>query len=111
MRRTFWPAFALVALLLTPAPTIAQVSSSERPINVVTRVLPPMVVERSDRLAGFSIELWNEIAARLRLKVTYQVAPDVRALLETFDPGRPSWAYRQCRLPPPEKLNLISRNP
>ena len=32
--------------------------------------------------ADFSIELWNKIAERLQVKTSYQIAPDVRALLE-----------------------------
>ena len=53
-----------------------------RDIAVATRILPPLVVEQNDTLTGFSIELWNAIAARLKLKTSYQPAPDVRALLE-----------------------------
>ena len=49
---------------------------------VATRVLPPLVVEQKGALTGFSIELWNAIAARLKLKTNYVPAPNVGALLE-----------------------------
>jgi polar amino acid transport system substrate-binding protein len=57
-------------------------STPPREINVVTRVLPPMVIERDKVLTGFSMDLMDEVANRLKLKASYTVAPDVRALLE-----------------------------
>jgi polar amino acid transport system substrate-binding protein len=53
-----------------------------REVKIVTRVLPPMVIEHENALTGFSVDLMNEIANLLKLKVSYTVAPDVRALLE-----------------------------
>jgi len=38
-------------------------------------------MKQGDQLTGFSIDLWNEIAARLKWTTNYQVAPDVDALL------------------------------
>lgn len=55
---------------------------------MVTRVLPPMVVERSGTLGGFSIELWNELSQRLNLKSTYRIAPDVGSLLADIRSGK-----------------------
>jgi polar amino acid transport system substrate-binding protein len=51
-------------------------------IRVVTRVVPPVVEEQNGALSGFSIDLWNDIAERLKFKTRYQLVPDVRALLE-----------------------------
>ena len=71
----------LVAILVGLAgPVSAQTEG--RDIVVATRILPPLVVGEPGKLSGFSIELWNAIAQRLKLKTTYQPAPDVRALLE-----------------------------
>jgi polar amino acid transport system substrate-binding protein len=72
---------AAVCLVVTMA-TAAFAQSEPREINVATRVLPPLVVDQKGALSGFSIELWNAIAERLKLKTNYQPAPDVRALLE-----------------------------
>jgi polar amino acid transport system substrate-binding protein len=56
--------------------------AEEKKLRVVTRVLPPLVVEQQGgALTGFSIDLWNKIAERLQLKATFHIAPDVRALL------------------------------
>ncbi|MDB5570390.1 MAG: hypothetical protein JWN93_1573 [Hyphomicrobiales bacterium] len=73
---------ALLLALAVCGPAAAQGTPAQREVTVATRVLPPMVVEREGALTGFSIDLWNEISARLNLKTVYRVQPDVRALLE-----------------------------
>src|SRR5262245_20508280 len=70
----------LATLLVMGATAIAQTNTPE--LRVVTRVLPPVVVDQNGTLTGFSIDLWNKIAEHLKLKVSYHVAPDVRALLD-----------------------------
>jgi len=74
----------MLAVATTSAPVaLAQENSTQlREVKIVTRVLPPMVIEREQALTGFSMDLMNEIANRMRLKVSYTIAPDVRALLE-----------------------------
>jgi len=42
----------------------------------------PFVIERNGALAGFSIDLWNEIAVRLKAKSNYHVVPDAAVLFE-----------------------------
>src|SRR5262245_17741973 len=79
-------AVVLGTLLVMGAPVIAQTNTSE--LRVVTRVLPPVVVDQNGTMTGFSIDLWNKIAERLQLKARYHVAPDVRALLEDVRDGK-----------------------
>jgi polar amino acid transport system substrate-binding protein len=86
-------AIGRLAMALWLAATLATTASAQpkiepRDINVATRILPPLVVEQKDMLSGFSIELWNAIAARLKLKTNYAPAPDVRALLEEVRSGK-----------------------
>jgi polar amino acid transport system substrate-binding protein len=88
-------AIVAVAVLVAPAlvaPVVAQTKApalaQTKDLRVVTRVLPPMVSERDGALTGFSIELWNEIAARLRLKTSYHIAPDIAALLSDVRSGK-----------------------
>ena len=72
----------LAALLLTcvsASPGHAQTAGGT--IRVATRILPPVVAQESDRLTGFGIELWNDIATRLSLTTSYKVEPDIDALL------------------------------
>ena len=81
---------AVTILLGTPHAVWSQEKASQsaaaqqsgpRDLRVVTRVLPPLVVEREGSVSGFSIELWNEIASRLGVRSQYQIAPDIGSLL------------------------------
>ena len=47
-------------------------------------VFPPFIMEQNGSLTGFSIELWNAIAARLKLKTSYQMMPDITAVEEAM---------------------------
>jgi polar amino acid transport system substrate-binding protein len=67
-------------------PALAQPAAKE--LRVVTRVLPPMVVEQGGTLTGFSIDLWNELAQRLKLKPSLYAAPDVGSLLNEVRSGK-----------------------
>jgi polar amino acid transport system substrate-binding protein len=75
----------LLAVILLVSTVHAQTGAQE--LRVVTRVLPPLVVEQQGQLSGFSIDLWNKITERLQMKTTYQIAPDVRALLQEIRSG------------------------
>jgi polar amino acid transport system substrate-binding protein len=85
-------AVALVALMLFtsgPALSPAMAQGSEEELRVVTRVLPPLVVElESGKYSGFSIELWNKIADKLNVKFKYHAAPNVGALLDNVRAGK-----------------------
>lgn len=76
---------ALLVLVATPwSAALAQTAGGNaQKLRVVTRVLPPLVVEHQPggELSGFSIELWNEISNRLKLDSKFHVAPNVSALL------------------------------
>ncbi len=61
--------------------------AAQRELKVATRVLSPMVIERGGELTGFSIDIWNEVAARLKVKTIFSIAPDVRAQLEAVRAG------------------------
>jgi polar amino acid transport system substrate-binding protein len=83
--RRFASALALIFLALSPA--MGQTAKDE--LRVVTRVLPPLVVEQpGGKFSGFSIELWDKISEKLKLKFKYHVAPNVGALLEDVRAGK-----------------------
>ena len=75
--------FAVTALL----PRQASAQGSGETLRVATRVLPPMVTQDKGELGGFSIELWREIAARLKVQSALKVEPDVRSLLASVKGG------------------------
>jgi polar amino acid transport system substrate-binding protein len=74
---------ALTTLLISPALAQGELST----LRVATRVVPP-IVEQHDQLTGFSIDLWNSISERLKIKTSYQVMPDVRGLLDAVRTGK-----------------------
>jgi polar amino acid transport system substrate-binding protein len=67
---------------LTGAPTLAKGKAPE--VRVAVVVLPPLVMEQNGSLTGFSIELWNAIAKRLKVETSYQIMPDGNALEEAM---------------------------
>jgi polar amino acid transport system substrate-binding protein len=75
--RTIASAFFVVLGSLV-APTSAKVEVPE--VRVAVVVLPPLVMEQNGSLSGFSIELWEAIAKRLKVETSYQVLPDGSAL-------------------------------
>ena len=51
---------------------------------MVAFVVPPSVMEQNGTLTGFSVDLWNAIAARLKVKTSYQIVPDVNQVEEAM---------------------------
>src|SRR5262245_59431077 len=81
--------YAAGALAAAPSLEAWAQAGGQQKLRVVTRVLPPMVVELpGDKLSGFSIELWEQIAERLKLQATFQIAPNVGALLADVRTGK-----------------------
>lgn len=86
----------ILVLLLTIGGKMAQAGGGEAPgptlsdgeIKVATRVVPPLVIDDNGQLGGFSIELWTGIAERLKLRTTWSVEPNVKALLDAVQAGR-----------------------
>jgi polar amino acid transport system substrate-binding protein len=83
-----WPTIraALVAIALLGAPALAQPVPDT--LRVTTFAVPPFAMEQEGRWTGFSIELWDEIAGRLKTKSTYQAAPSFIAAFETLRAGK-----------------------
>ncbi len=80
-------ALALFVILGSLVPLSAQAPAQQgevTEIRVAVVITPPMVMEQNGSLTGFSIELWNAIATRLKVKTTYQIMPDGRALEEAL---------------------------
>ena len=84
-------AAALIGAALA-APAYSQTAGSsalsaqgETPeLRVAASIAPPSVMEQNGTLTGFSVDLWNAIAARLKVKTSYQIVPDVSHLEEAM---------------------------
>lgn len=92
------PAFDPAVVTATPPATsgpfsraAAQIPASfrERPLRVVIRVLPPFVMKGDDgTYSGFSIDLWNELARRLKLQTEYHRGGTVDDLINDVATGK-----------------------
>ena len=83
-------AIAMVGAVVS-APAYSQTAGSSistpadsSEVRVAVFLAPPSVMEENGSLTGFSIDLWNAIAAQLKLKTSYQVEADVGALEEAM---------------------------
>ncbi|WP_233872254.1 transporter substrate-binding domain-containing protein [Paraburkholderia adhaesiva] len=84
-RKTLGAWLLLLASLIHASQAHAQ--QEPQPLRVSTFVIAPFVMQSHGQLTGFSIDLWNEIAARLHIQTHYDVAPDVNALFQTLRDG------------------------
>ena len=64
----------LVFFIATPSaqPATSTVGAG-RPLRVATRVIAPFVLPKTDPPAGFSVDLWNEVARRMRVEFTWKM--------------------------------------
>lgn len=65
-----------IAIAQPPVP----VASAKKVLRVATRIIPPFVMEDEGKLTGFSIELWQKIAAQMGVEskiITYKTLPEM----------------------------------
>ena len=67
----------LLAMIIFVSPALTQTVPTT--LRVETFLVPPFVIEQDGKLTGFSIDLWEEVAARLKTKSAYHLAPEVAA--------------------------------
>ena len=68
----------------TAAPPVASAPAEPPELRVAAIIVSPNVMEQNGTLTGFSVDLWNAIAARLKVKTSYQIVPDVSHLEEAL---------------------------
>ena len=47
-------------------------ATPDRPLRVVTKAIAPFVLPNTNPLAGFSIDLWNEVARGMQVKFEWK---------------------------------------
>jgi polar amino acid transport system substrate-binding protein len=63
----------------TANPAATTVAPANAPLRVITTPIAPFVLQNTEPLAGFSIDIWNEVARRLHVDFTLRaVAADDR---------------------------------
>jgi polar amino acid transport system substrate-binding protein len=78
--------FSLLLLLLLSASSHAQTPA--KPLRVATRAIPPFVFEENGKLAGFSIDLWQNISQEMGSRSETAAYPTVAELLAAVKSGK-----------------------
>lgn len=60
-------------------------AAMQRPLRVVTSAVAPFVLPKTDPPAGFSVDLWDEVARRMHVEFTWNVLPSGAELLESVE--------------------------
>jgi polar amino acid transport system substrate-binding protein len=76
--------FVLTIALAVMLSTSAAAQSTGPQLRAVVSVVPPFVMQENGSLTGFSIDLWNAIAARFNVQTKYQRVTDAPAAIEAL---------------------------
>lgn len=77
----------IIFLSLTSAATLHAQDSQDEPLKVYTSNVPPFVIVEPDRLAGFSVDLWKEIALRADIEYEWVVVDRFTEIRENVESG------------------------
>jgi len=80
-------ALATLYLAVPPADAASAAPARERPLRVVTIAVAPFVLPKTDPPAGFSIDLWIELARRMGAEFTWSVVPTPPEVLQAVQRG------------------------
>ena len=81
---TMW----LVASIATPSAWSATSgAAANHPLRVVTTSVAPFVLPKTTPPAGFSIELWNDVARRMQVEFTWTVVATEAEMLQAVQRG------------------------
>ena len=75
---------SVAVVLLVSSAALAQNRSNPTELNVAVAVVPPFVMEQDGSLTGFSIDLWNAVAAQMNIKTNYKTMADAASILEAM---------------------------
>jgi len=75
---------ALALVLMVSSVAAAQNPNNPNELNVAIAIGAPFVMQQNGALSGFSIDLWNAIAARMNVKTNYEIMPDAASLFEAM---------------------------
>jgi ABC-type amino acid transport substrate-binding protein len=99
-------ALAMSAMLALPAFCETSTKLPDRPLRVATKVIAPFVLPGTDPPAGFSIDLWAEVARRIKVHYHWLVIPTVPELLEAVRAGTADVAVAAISITPEREEQL-----
>ncbi len=95
---------AILCLGLTIAATTT--SATNRPLRVVSAAKAPFVLPKTDPPAGFSIDLWNEVARRMHVEFTWKMLATEAELLSAVQRDEAEVAIAAITMTP-EREKLV----
>lgn len=81
-----------------------------RPLRVVTTAVAPFVLPKSDPPVGFSVDLWSEVAQRMRVEYTWTVVPQPE-LLQAVQRGDADVAIAAITMTPEREMLVDFSHP
>ena len=76
-------ALVFLVTLIAASPAAAQ-STNPTALKVAIMVVPPLVMRQDGSYTGFGIDLWNAVAAQMKVKTDYRLMSDVTSLVEVL---------------------------
>jgi polar amino acid transport system substrate-binding protein len=84
-----WLALVLVgSVFMSVAWSSQRAQAQNRPLRVAVKPVSPFVIQREGKIAGFSIDYWEQIAKRLDRQTEYVFLDTVGAVLDAVKSGR-----------------------
>lgn len=92
MTRFLTRALALIIIVAGLGLPLAAQETAPQPVvgtggqvTVATRILPPFVIQGTDGLEGFSVDLWTELATRAGVSFTWKKTENVKTILASVE--------------------------
>ncbi|HEY3179636.1 MAG TPA: transporter substrate-binding domain-containing protein [Casimicrobiaceae bacterium] len=79
--------FLLALCSISPSFAAEVAATPTQPLRVVTGTIAPFVLKDGDKLTGFSVDLWNEVARRMRVEFAWVDAGSRDKQLEAVQRG------------------------
>jgi polar amino acid transport system substrate-binding protein len=84
--------------------------AASRPLRVVTAPIAPFVLPKSDPPAGFSVDLWSEVARRMHAEFAWKVVPQPE-LLQAVQRGDADVAIAAITMTPEREMLVDFSHP
>jgi hypothetical protein len=95
-----------ISLLSLIEPTAITKAQTDPVVRVVTKEIPPFVIKEDDRLTGFSIDLWKEIALRANLPFEFIEVTAVKEQLDALTNGDAEVAIAAISMTPEREVTI-----
>ena len=100
-----------LAVLALPAWSATVNSTAGRPLRVAIKPIAPFVLPDADPPAGFSIDLWSEVARRMRVDYQWRMVPTLPDLLQAVRSGDADVAIAAITMTPEREQFLDFSHP